>query len=170
MKQLLVLCALALMTTWVQASDANILDVKTFRFDFSCDFGAPGKTTILEPQTSTFHADARVFADADVNNVTMNALQVSHNLNNYVSISRNGNLVFADTAVLFANEHDVVITGSNGVSPSITVKRDNRPLTDRTPSMCYDSSLRFGDRHEFSGQCCVKTKQIGPTEFDETLQ
>jgi hypothetical protein len=185
MKQVLVMCALALtatltattMTTMAHASNETARDTKTFRFDFSCNFTKTAMTTedgttFLDPEDpATFLANARVFADVDTDHVTMDSLRTSRNQNNYISISRNGNLLFADSAVLFSNVHDVVITGSNGVSPSITVKRDNKPMTDlgATP-MCYDSWLHFGDRHGIPGQCCVKTTPVVLTENASALQ
>ena len=181
MKKVLVMCVLALtttmMTTAAHASEAAIRDTKLFRFDFSCDFGGhvattEDGTTFLDPEDpASFRADARVFADVNTDHATMDSLQMSQNLNNYISISRDGQLIFADSAVLYSNVRDVVITGSNGVSPSITVKRDNKPLVnlDDKP-MCYDSWLRFGDRNGIPGQCCVKTTPVVLTENASALQ
>ena len=109
---------------------------------------------------------ARVFADVERGRApdleSLTASSTTRNLNNYISILKNGDLVFADSAVLYSNVRDVVITGSNGVSPALIVKRAEH-------TMRYDAALKFGDSIVAEGYCNVSTTPVADEEIDATV-
>jgi hypothetical protein len=161
MKKTIALCALALMSIGLSSAHAaDDLNTRPFRFDFSCTFtGVPADHTQAPTPTDTpasFTANARVFADVQKNSTpSLETLMKAHNMNDYIAIFRNGGLVFADMAVLYSNEKDVVITGSNGVSPAIDIARYDH--VTRGGDMCHKSWLKFDDHVAAVGECCVHT-------------
>jgi hypothetical protein len=173
MKKTIALCALALMSIGLSSAHAaDDLNTRPFRFDFSCTFtGVPADHTQAPTPTdgtpASFTANARVFADVQKNSTpSLETLMKSHSMNNYIAISRNGSLVFADMAVLYSNEKNVVITGSNGVSPAIDIARFDH--VTRGGDMCHKSDLKFGDHVAATGECCVHTTPAWGGDEDQT--
>lgn len=158
MKKTIALCALALMTLGLSAAHADDSGAKLVRFDFDCD-NMLGVDHVLDSATPTtgpvFNVDAVVFANVERNATpSLQSIMNSRDVNNFISIKKSGALVFADTAILYSNVRDVVITGSNGVSPALVVERPHHFGDD---NMCYDSALQFNGHTVAEGQCCVHT-------------
>lgn len=171
MKKTIAMCALALMTIGLSSAHASDeANTRNVRFNFSCPnmlgvkVAADG--TAIPTTGPVFDVYARVFADVEHGRTpdlsSLTASSSARNLNNYIAILKNGDLVFADMAVLYSNVKDVVITGSNGTSPALIVKRAEHTMT-------YDAALKFGDHIVAEGTCTVSTTPVVDEEVEASV-
>jgi hypothetical protein len=179
MKKTIAFSLFAMLASFTAAHAAHPSDdqrwaERLFRFDFQCEFG---KTMSASEQTKgrEFEAVARVFANVRVDHDSHssesmfdNAVQ-TEGLRNLLAVARNGNLFYADGALLSSGKREVVIAAANGQRLAIVIPRKDHD----SPSaewMVYPAALILGE-HKIPGACEVRARPVEKGhEYDEENQ
>jgi hypothetical protein len=178
MKKSIILSVMALLATvtTAHAAEDQRWAERLFRFDFQCEFDRhhDGATTQTE-RHSEFEAVARIFANvrADHESHLMddafdNAVQ-AEGLRNLLAVARNGNLFYADGAILASGKREVVIAAANGQRLAIVIPRRDHDAP-AAEWMKYRSFLILGE-HKIPGNCEVRARPVEKGhEYDDENQ
>jgi hypothetical protein len=159
----------------VPAADDQRWAERLFRFDFKCEFERHDTTATDQGSHNEFEAVARIFANVRVDhdshgsdNVFDNAVQ-TEGLRNLLAVARNGNLFYADGAILNSGKREVVIAAANGQKLAIVIPRKDHDAP-AIEWMKYYAALIIGN-HKIPGQCQVRARPVEKGhEYDEENQ
>ncbi len=172
-----VMALLASITT-AQAADPIIRDSRIFRFDFSCQFenhkdAATG--VVQDVKGDEFEAAARVFARVPHHgsgstsaNILDDAIQVK-SLRNLLAVARDGNLFYADGALLDSGKRKVIIAAATGQRLAIEIPRHDRDSV--SAEWMKHKAFLVIDNRVVPGNCNVRARPIERGhEYDEENQ
>ncbi|MFL5812547.1 MAG: hypothetical protein ACJ763_03135 [Bdellovibrionia bacterium] len=176
MKKTIAFSLFALLASFAtaHAADDQRWAERLFRFDFNCTFG--NQMTASEQQRGReFEAVARVFANVrvdheshNVENMFDNAVQ-TEGLRNLLAVARNGNLFYADGALLNSGKREVVIAAANGQRLAIVIPRKDHDAP-AAEWMLYPAALILGE-HKIPGACEVRARPVEKGhEYDDENQ
>jgi hypothetical protein len=178
MKKSIILSVMALLATvtTAHAAEDQRWAERLFRFDFKCEFDRhQGDATTQSDRRNEFEAVARVFANVRtdqgshlMDDAFDNAVQ-AEGLRNLLAVARNGNLFYADGAILASGKREVVIAAANGQRLAIVIpRRDHDAPTAEW--MKFRSFLILGE-HKIPGHCEVRARPVEKGhEYDEENQ